>query len=121
MKVPKIAVAADPLSEDSFAGLCECGYSTRGWPNPEIAGERIFQHQDEHKSGIEHPNDPSNHRLMEPLESFRARHGLVQSPIDGGRAIFPEDAVLLGDDAEEISFAEEAEEAAEEADSGEDT
>jgi len=88
---PKIAAVQE--SDESWAGLCECGYNTRGWPTKAIATERIRLHEDEHVSFEENEDDPSKWRLMNevsPLNEFLASHGLIQSPTNQKLAVFPE-------------------------------
>lgn len=87
----KVAVAPDMTgNEDSYSGLCECGFMTNGWPTDEIAAARITEHKREHKTG----------QLMTPLDEFRARHGLV-AEASGNRAVFPEGAVEVDEESEE--------------------
>lgn len=67
----------------SFGGWCGCGYKTTGWPDQAVAGERLTQHATEHETG----------ELMEPIESFRERLGLITE--GRAKAVFPEGAVDL--------------------------
>lgn len=69
----------------TYGGWCGCGYKTTGWPTPEVAAERLAQHANEHETG----------ELMEPLEDFRDRLGLV--PDGRAKAVFPEGAVPLSE------------------------
>lgn len=64
-------------------GWCSCGYKTIGWPNEQVAAERLAQHVNEHDTG----------ELMEPIESFRERLGLV--PEGRAKAVFPAGAKPL--------------------------
>jgi hypothetical protein len=64
----------------TYGGWCSCGYKTTGWPTEGVAAERLAQHAKEHDTG----------ELMEPLESFRERLGLV--PEGRAKAVFPEGA-----------------------------
>lgn len=68
----------------TVGGWCSCGYKTIGWPNDEVATERLLQHANEHETG----------ELMEPIESFRERLGLV--PDGRAKAVFPEGAKSIG-------------------------
>lgn len=91
----KIAPGNDEvLSEDgklvigpsgTSGGWCSCGYKTIGWPNDDVAAERLAQHVNEHDSG-----EP-----MELIEDFRDRLGLV--PDGRARAVFPEGAKDLAE------------------------
>lgn len=69
----------------TFGGWCSCGYKTTGWPNQEVAAERLAQHANEHATG----------ELMEPIEAFRDRLGLV--PEGRAKAVFPDGAVPLNE------------------------
>lgn len=70
---------------DTFGGWCSCGYKTTGWPSEEVAAERLAQHVTEHDTGT----------LMEPIEDFRERLGLV--PDGRAKAVFPEGAKDLSE------------------------
>lgn len=67
----------------TFGGWCSCGYKTIGWPDKDVAAERLSQHVNEHDTGAP----------METIEDFRARLGLV--PDGRARAVFPEGAEPL--------------------------
>jgi hypothetical protein len=72
----------------TVGGWCSCGYKTIGWPNDDVAVERLLQHKKEHETG----------ELMEPIESFRERLGLV--PDGRAKAVFPEGAVSINPSVE---------------------
>lgn len=66
--------------DNTQGGWCSCGYTTTGWPNAEVASERLAQHAKEHETG-----EP-----MEELVAFRERLGLV--PDGRQKAVFPPNA-----------------------------
>lgn len=90
----EVAVVPD---EDAFTGLCKCGYYTKAWPSQEIAAERILQHKAEHEGGL--GEDGLAASPMEGKTAFVERHGLVINR-DTARAVFPENAVIVGGDPE---------------------
>lgn len=82
----KIAVVPRDGEGDVYDGLCSCGYHTDKWPSAETAEARIRQHLNEHKTG----------ETMQPIDEFRAEHGLVViSGVSGAK--FPENAKILDD------------------------
>lgn len=89
-EVPKQATLDE--GDGGYAGLCECGYRTSGWPTAALAAERIGQHRAEHESWVENQYDPEKWVTMEPLEEFRAKHGLVTDEVNPNLAVFPEGA-----------------------------
>jgi len=70
--------AAQIETDKGYAGVCECGYVTDGWPTVKLAAERVGQHTVEHETG----------QRMELLSEFRDRHGLKA---EGARAVFADD------------------------------
>ncbi|MDX1407031.1 MAG: hypothetical protein R3330_02830 [Saprospiraceae bacterium] len=81
----KVDIAVVQEEKDAFSGLCSCSFRTDFWPTEKIATERIKQHFNEHETG----------ELMDSLQVFREKHGLVVSTEDGRRAVFPESAKVV--------------------------
>jgi hypothetical protein len=75
--IPDIGVVKE--DDDSFTGVCACGYKTSFWPMQKHAAERIREHAVEHRDGTP----------MTPISEFRAKHGLEAR---GMRAVLPEGA-----------------------------
>lgn len=86
----KVGVQAQ---EDTFRGLCQCGYSTSGWPTEEIAAARIRQHKKEEEGGVN--EDGTAKYPMQLLSEFRDSYMLVAN---GNSAVFTSDVKMLDDE-----------------------
>lgn len=40
-----------PAADGTWAGVCSCSFTTRGWPSEDQAAHRLAQHELEHRTG----------------------------------------------------------------------
>lgn len=79
--------------EGAYRGICECGYTTSGWPSDEVAAARIRQHQKEEMGGLN--EDGTIKYPMQPKDEFKKSYMLVET--GGNNVVFASDVEILDD------------------------